>query len=138
MLFFVTFAEATSLLIDADGEGDARKIALQVSEGEQPAKVVPLPARVFVAEVVIEEDDEDEDGGIPVFVEPLGHVSEVLYSLEIGEEPCGDTIEDGASGGVLVCDLTRNHAGEHSCTDPGDPNGRATWTSEEGGRDGTH
>lgn len=136
-LFFASWPERTSLLLDAESPEAATEIATASADGEAPAVVRPLPPRVFAAEVF--HDDEDDDGVILV-VEPLPHVADALSQIEDANDaairdegaadtlpPCGDTLED-EGGRVLSCEKPRGHKGDHEAI--ASDGARALWGDE--------
>lgn len=117
-LHFCKWDDRVSLLVDAENEDDAREIAAEVADGEKPSNVVVIAPRVFVAEVVIDED-EDEEGDPVVMVDPLEHAADLLSTLEDGAahgaitvDGCGESA-DLESGEVVFCELDRGHEGKH-------------------------
>lgn len=114
MLFFCSFAgsELPSLLVNHDDAESARRIATQVAEGIEPARVVALPPGAFVAEIV---DAEDEDGDPTTAVELLDHTVNALDMLDdVGAGACGT--EADLSGAVVTCELEPGHDGPHEAT----------------------
>lgn len=111
-LFYCTFPDFVSLLVDAEDEHAAREIASDVAEGRAPRMIRALPPRAFVAEVEeVESEPEDDDGepsAIPdVFwdVTPLEHTEAIFAAYENADdeepEPCGEVNriveQDGAA-----------------------------------------
>ncbi len=119
-------SDRVSLLVDAEDEGAAREIAADLAEGEEPGSVVVLAPRVFVAEIVIEDGDEDE-GEDAAFLEvlPLDHTIDVLATLE-DDAPHGDVVPaddatcgesaDADEGEIVFCELGARHDGDHEAT----------------------
>lgn len=118
-LHFCKWADdRVSILVDAESEDAAREVATDIAEGDAPASVVVLAPRVFVAEVIFEEDEDDAP--FPT-IEPLEHTIEVLSVLEDGEahgsvapdaSACGESAE--AEGGeVVFCELDAEHETPH-------------------------
>lgn len=147
MLFFSTWPDRSSLIVDAADLDDAIRISSAVAADDDPPgpppKVVrPLPPGVFVAEVRIDEDDDEHE---VLTVDPLEHVADILYKLEdeqdaaiaqtqpapalrvvgIGPTRCASEAEDEA-GALLSCELDAGHEGEHN-------SGGSVWTDPEGG-----
>ncbi len=104
MLFFATFSEQASLLVDAPDETLARAIAVKVASAE-PERVLVLATGVFVAEVFFADADVDED--VTLVVEPMPSTFEALEELE-GYEPCGSEAEL-ESGEVVRCAKSVGH-----------------------------
>lgn len=150
MLFFATWADRSSVLLDGADLDDAIRIASAVSAdddppGGPPQVVRPVPPGVFVCEVHIDEDDDEHE---VLSLAPLEHVSEILYRLEDEQDAavaatqpappalrvvsatCGAEAEDEA-GNVLVCELAPDHVArgevEHN-------SGGSVWTDPEGGQ----
>ncbi len=105
MLFFATFSEQASLLVDAPDEALARAIAVKVASAE-PERVLVLATGVFVAEVFFADADVDED--VTLVVEPMPSTFEALEELE-GYEPCGSEAEL-ESGEVVRCAKSVGHS----------------------------
>lgn len=144
MLFFSTWTDRASLIVDAADLDDAIRISSAVAAddeppGPPPKLVRPLPPGVFVCEVRIDEDDEEHE---VLTVDPLEHVADILYKLEDEQDAaiaatqpapslrvvpsrCESEADDGA-GAVLVCELDAGHEGEHN-------SGGSVWTDPEGG-----
>jgi hypothetical protein len=130
-LFYVAFVgEVTPLLIDADDACQARKIARDVADSAELARVVPIPTGIFCAELFAEDEDGNE-----VAVDPLDHVVDYLDALDaIDVDPapplalvpprCGS--EADVDDELVTCTLHRDHAGtEHEgLTSAGE---LATW-----------
>jgi hypothetical protein len=118
MLHFCTFEDAASLLVDAEDDDAAKTIARDVA-GEEPERVIVLKSGAFVAEVVIDDEDEDEETEPLVTIDPLEHTADLLATLETGEahgsidvDACGESA-DLASGEAVFCELERGHDGKH-------------------------
>lgn len=120
MLFFCSWLDRVSLLVDAEHEGGAIKIATDVADGEPPSRAVALPPGVFAAEVAFEDDGRVE-------IDPLEHVVAALDALEAaGEEdiPVREfvTICDAEGelpdGTIVTCERERHEAGDHRATLP--------------------
>lgn len=128
MLFFCTWENATSLLIDDVDRAAAIEVATEQA-GLPPDKVVgPLPPRAFVCEVYVADDDDEfgaEEGDL--VVDPLDHVAEMLGILDGGGgvetptvevaaavevETCGNEAED-EFGTVATCELAKGHDAPH-------------------------
>lgn len=134
MLFFVTWPDRISLLIDQADEAAARAVARDIAEGDEPRTCRPFD-RLFVAEVFL--DDEDVNDPLLV-VEPLEHVADALHAFEeesedaaevielpiraaptIAPTVCGFELEDG--GRVYVCHREPHDDDRHEADD-GDGN----------------
>lgn len=110
--FVAVWPDRVSLLVDAEDEAAVTEIATEVGE-IAPARVVRLPARALVAEILIDE-------GGSALLEPLPHVVDVLVAIDDDEAPdaassstaCGSEAEDDA-GELVVCELAPTHAGPH-------------------------
>jgi hypothetical protein len=133
VLFFVTWPDRVSLLLDQPDEAQARAVAREISEGSEPAECQPFNG-VFAAEVFL---DEDEDGQPLMVVEPLEHVADALYVLEEGTDDdgiaevidlpiaapvalCGYEMEfDDRPGEVWTCARARHDGDPHHRADDG-------------------
>jgi hypothetical protein len=107
MLFFLTWPDRYSVLVDLESEAAARAAAREIAGGAEPATCQPFD-RLFVAEVYL---DEDEDGAELLVVEPLQHVADALEALEEQAEDvaaaplpetCAFELED-EDGSILRC-----------------------------------
>lgn len=98
MLFFLTWPDRYSLLLDVANDDEARRAANEIA-GVAPSTCVAVPPGVFAAEVFL---DEDEDGAELLVVEPLEHAAAALLALEEQGEDSADVdlararIEDDA------------------------------------------
>lgn len=129
MLFFCTWPDRVSFLVDLPDEAQARAAAREHSEGVEPATCKPFD-RVFAAEVFL---DEDEDGNELLVVEPLEHVADALYLLEEESDDlaevipfpspataappnvCGFELQDGDR--VFTCRLEPHDDARHEADD---------------------
>lgn len=82
MLFFVTWNDRASVLLDVENEAAARVAALEIA-AEPPRKCKPVPLGVAAFEVFL---DDDEDGAELLVVEPLDHAASALLALEEEDE----------------------------------------------------
>jgi hypothetical protein len=123
VLFYAVWAERNSILIDAADLETARTAVTEIADGEAPERIAELRPGVFVAEVVYQElDDEDEDGDDLVLA-PFDHVADMLDAIE-SFEVCGAEAElDG--GEVVRCTREKHASGEHEAR-AGDGS-LATW-----------
>ncbi len=119
MLFFLTWPDRASVLIDMANESEARAAAREVAEDDEPATCVAFD-RLFVAEVFLDEDDA---GDPMLVVEPLSHVAEALAALEeqgeeVAEVPvtCAFELEDD-DGTILRCEREPHDDARHEAHD---------------------
>lgn len=132
MLFFATWPQRVSVLIDQPDEASARAAARETADGEEPATCKPFPTGVFAAEVFF---DEDEDMQEVLVIEPLEHVADALYLLEeesddlpgaevielpiaAAPELCGFEMEfEDSPGQVWTCARSRHDDPQHRAAD---------------------
>jgi hypothetical protein len=123
-MFFASWPDRRSLLIDTDDEKKARFIATDVGESA-PASLAVVPTGVLVFEVF---DDPDDDEA-PIIVEPIDVAGELLETLEDASDAntdappplvlvpaavCGaEAFEGDSDESVLTCALAPRHAGKH-------------------------
>jgi hypothetical protein len=113
-MFFASWPDRRSLLIDTDDEKKARFIATDVGESA-PASLAVVPT-----------GDDDE---APIIVEPIDVAGELLETLEDASDAntdappplvlvpaavCGaEAFEGDSDESVLTCALAPRHAGKH-------------------------
>ncbi len=111
-MFFAAWADRRSLLIDHTDKKKARAVALEVADGEEPARLVPVPEGVMVFEVFDEEGAEDDD---PIQVAPLSASEDALTALEDDAPPpvmcTAESFDDHDE--VLTCEKVDGHEGKH-------------------------
>lgn len=140
-LFYVTFEDAASLVIDAADEGAARAAALVEEENDAPITIAAVQPGTFAARVNFEPDKRDpkfemvelvpaeitgillaklEDEGTPDEDEDEDDDAQPPYVWEGKEDPtpaetmppCGYEGET-ANGDVFACELEAGHAPPH-------------------------
>lgn len=138
-LYFCTWPERVSMLVDAGSERDARKIAIELGGEGPPESIRTIAPNAFAADVYVDDDDGRNEEG-PLVVEPFDHVEDLLLALD-AEDFEGDhgavitgapapaesgPVEDAAgcasesedeSGDVYVCALPKGHGAKHEAWD---------------------
>lgn len=117
MLFFLTWADHASVLVDVDGEAAARAAGKEIA-GAEPATCALVPPGVVAFQVYLDDEDDEGEGELLV-TEPLEHTTAALLALEDRAEDvalsppppplpseaerCGFELEDD-DGAILRCE----------------------------------
>jgi hypothetical protein len=111
MLFYCSWDDAASFLVDAPSEAKAREAATEQQDGSPPDRVRPFPPNTFAVEIVVESSETDDDDVMTL--EPLEHVAEVLWAWEDEGESEGGHLPPivGDHGAACVSEATLDDAG---------------------------
>jgi hypothetical protein len=108
-LFFCSWSERASLLLEAESEDAARELATKVEgEGETRPGEPPSMVRIFVGFVA---EVYEEDG--LVTVEPLPICEDLLLVAEVDSLEQCEAEADDEHGRVVRCALPRHADPEH-------------------------
>lgn len=112
-IFYAEFAEATSLLFDAEDEPAALLVARDLASGEEPTRIAQLPPRALCLEIAYRDvpgSEEEEE----LDLDPFPHTLQILQALEEGieVEACGEEA-DAEDGSVVQCTHPRGHDPPH-------------------------